>query len=635
VLELSTLDHFETLPEEIERNPVAWKKFVTGEMAVPDPLATHLPDFSVIVLHKVLKPEQVTTLVKQYVERAMGQFFVKPIIHSLGSAYDESRIATPLILILTPGNDPMEGIKKFADEKKQIVYSVSLGKGQGERAKLMIQEKREYGDWVVLQNCHLATSWLPELEQIIEQLSEGPTHFAEEDRRKNFRLWLTSMSTDTFPVSILQNGIKISSEPPTGVKASLVRTFQQIDSSKAEREFFDSHGKPAEWKKLFLALSFFHAIVRDRRRYGSLGWNQRYDFNDSDFRISMRQLHLMVETFEQVPFKALQYLTGECNYGGRVTDDWDRRTLTTLLSDFYTDNTLYLEYKFVPGMDEYYILQEGEFEDYFEYVKSLPDQESPLLVGLHPNANITLALNESAAMLNDILRLSSDSEGATGHLGQQATKMANEILVQIREPFKIKEVEKKYPFKYGESMNSVLLQELARFNDLIDTVKTSLEILLKTLQGKLVMTPEIEHLMHSVLNNSVPTLWKQRSYPSRKPLLSWVKDLKERLNMLDDWILKGQPAVFWISGFYFTQSFLTGVKQNYARKHRHPIDKIGFEFRVLKYEDEVKEAPESGCYVRGLFLEGAGWNNKDGILEESQPKQLFVEMPVVSICIQY
>ena len=138
--------------------------------------------------------------------------------------------------------------------------------------------------------------------------------------------------------------------------------------------------------------------------------------------------------------------------------------------------------------------------------------------------------------------------------------MTLEILSKIREPFKIKEVESLYPFKYEESMNSVLLQELARFNKLIEIIKSSLNILLQTLEGKFVTNSEMEALKAAILSNSIPDKWAKNSYSSRKPLLSYVKDLQDRLNMLEEWIQKGKPAVFWISGFFFTQSFLTGVK---------------------------------------------------------------------------
>lgn len=103
-------------------------------------------------------------MIQKYVQKALGHYFTKPIIHSLEEIFQESKPHIPIILILTPGNDPMEQIKKFGEEKQRVPFPVSLGKGQGEKAKLLINETRKYGGWVILQNCHLAQSFLPEIE---------------------------------------------------------------------------------------------------------------------------------------------------------------------------------------------------------------------------------------------------------------------------------------------------------------------------------------------------------------------------------------------------------------------------------------------------------------------------------------
>lgn len=180
-------------------------------------------------------------------------------------------------------------------------------------------------------------------------------------------------------------------------------------------------------------------------------------------------------------------------------------------------------------------------------------------------------------------------------------------------------------------MNSVLLQELARFNNLIEVIKNSLHTLIKTLEGKVLMTADFERLQTSIANNNVPDMWKARSYPSKKPLMSYIKDLRARLKMLEEWIEKRQPNVFWISGFFFTQSFLTGVKQNFARKYQYPIDKVTFKFQVFKHEEheKIERSPDNGCLTTGLYLEGASWNDQEGVLQESEPKVLFTKMPLI------
>jgi dynein heavy chain len=132
-------------------------------------------------------------------------------------------------------------------------------------------------------------------------------------------------------------------------------------------------------------------------------------------------------------------------------------------------------------------------------------------------------------------------------------------------------------------------QELIRFNRLVSVITDSLVAIGKAIKGLVVMSSELESMGNAMVNGKVPAMWAAVAYPSLKPLGSWVTDLLLRLEFLGSWMKAGTaPRVFWISGFFFTQAFITGTLQNYARRHATPIDQVAFDFRVLTPSEEVR-----------------------------------------------
>lgn len=159
---------------------------------------------------------------------------------------------------------------------------------------------------------------------------------------------------------------------------------------------------------------------------------------------------------------------------------------------------------------------------------------------------------------------------------------------------------------------------------------TTLFQIQRALKGLVVLSSELEAMGNFMFDQRVPLVWSSVAYPSLKPLNSWYADLLLRITFLNKWINHGVPAIFWISGFFFPQGFLTAILQNYARKYQYPIDTVNFSLDILdeKAEDILEKAPD-GCYIYGLFLEGARWDKSIRTLIDPKPKELFSAMPPI------
>ncbi|KAH9281795.1 Dynein heavy chain 6, axonemal [Echinococcus granulosus] len=603
--------------------------------------------FQKIILVRTMREEEFVAAVTEFVRIQLGRQFVETPSIDLPLVYADMDAATPLVFVLSTGSDPMAQLQRFARQMdySERIHSVSLGQGQGPTAEKLLAKAAESGDWVFLQNCHLAASWMVRMEEIIKERSE-----ATSTTDANYRLFLSSMPTKAFPITVLQNSVKVTNEPPKGIRANLRRALNDLS-----HEFFEENVLGADWRRVVYGMCLFHAVILERKKFGPLGWNIAYEFNDSDRECALLNLNLFSNE-HGFAWDALTYITAEITYGGRVTDAWDQRCLSVILSRFFGEATLAEDYRFCVDSDLFRPPPMERLGEYLEYTDTLPLLDPTDIFNMHSNANLLFLQKETSKLLSTILdvqpRTSGGKEGRTSD--EVVYDLAGSLLAALPNTIVM---EKAHADLFNtdqrgrvNSLTTVLVQEVDRYNHLLKIIKTSLEHMQKAVKGFLVMSEKLEKIYSSFLLNTVPRLWENVAYPSLKPLSLWMKDLALRVEFINLWVLNGPPTSFWISGFFFPQGFLTGTLQNYARKYDFPIDHLSFDFTVLPQyrdqetyvlrqhemtfgdehpEDTSLEVPEDGVLIHGLFMDGFRWDSETMMIADSLPRVTMEAMPMV------
>ncbi|KAF4517248.1 hypothetical protein B566_EDAN011632, partial [Ephemera danica] len=501
--------------------------------------------------------------------------------------------------------------------------------------------------------------------------------------------------------------------------------------------------KEAEFKQILFGLCYFHAVVAERRKFGPQGWNRVYPFNVGDLTISVNVLYNYLEASTRVPWEDLRYLFGEIMYGGHITDDWDRRLCRTYLEELMQPDLVEGELIMAPGFcsppntdlaglrqyvaeslpsespllyglhpnaevgfltatseallrtvfemqprdagaiaggssvsREDKIMYGGHITDdwdrrlcrtYLEelmqpdlvegelimapgfcsppntdlaglrqYVAESLPSESPLLYGLHPNAEVGFLTATSEALLRTVFEMQPRDAGAIAG-GSSVSRedkvklVVDELLDKLPEAFNMVElsgrVEERSPYVV------VACQECERMNLLTAEMRRSLRELDLGLKGELTITADMEELEAALFLDQVPAAWARLAYPSLLGLGAWFADLLLRLRELENWTSDFVlPASVWLTGFFNPQSFLTAIMQSTARRCEWPLDKMCLQCDVTKrHREDVVSPPREGAYVHGLLMEGARWDVESGVITDSRLKELFPPMPVIAI----
>eukprot|EP01084_Bolivina_argentea_P009096 17033_1 len=608
--------------------PLDWRKLDTE-----DP-------FAKLCIVRCMRPDRMTVAINKFVGATLpnGRLYTeldagKSFHEVLTASLDDSNSTTPVFFILSAGADPVQSVYNIASKKGMVdegkYHRVAMGQGQDVIAMKKLQVASQKGHWVVLENIHLMPKWCKELEKTLDEYDSDANLHAD------FRLFLSAEPSNGIPIGILERSIKLTNEPPQGMKANLKRAFASFD--KQEFDFRESQVKSIQF-----ALCWFHAVMIERKKFGPKGWNAVYPFNTGDLvnsgTVLVNKLEASGSSSNKIPWADLRYIFGEIMYGGHITDDWDRLLCNAYLK-FYMKNELFDELNMIPFSDIVFSAPPPlQYDEYFAYMdECLPATESPAIYGLHPNTEIAVRTEESNALFASIMELqpkNTASSDSAQNPQQRAASVLQEILDKIDDvSFDMTEIlsslsmEDRGPYQY------VFLQECERMNKLIEEMKRSLKELDLGLHGELTMSERMEQLQDSLFLERVPATWSTLAFPSLRMLPSWIQNLIERAEQLQEWIDNPQsiPAVVNVAYLFNPQSFLTAVMQVAARKNNLELDKLSIITDVTrKLPNDIDEPARDGAYITGLNLEGARWNVQQSILQESEPREMICPLPVVN-----
>jgi len=623
-------EEFSNLPADLEGSWKRWKEWAEHPTPEMEQLPTdwkRLGGFQQLLIMRAIRPDRMTLALRMWVMSMLGPAYGEAVNFDLPLSFLDSDPAVPIFFLLSPGVDATAEVRQLGraydppvTEDNGKLITVSLGQGQEPVAEKALDQMYAEGGWAMLENIELVANWLPKLEKKLESLEMGADPL--------FRVFLSAMPQPVVPVPILQKSIKLTNEPPSGLKANLKRAYLNFTET-----IWENSSKQSEFKAIIFALCFFHSVVCERRKFGPMGWNRAYPFNPGDLKDSIAVANNYLEGGTTIPWDDLRYLFGEIFYGGHITDNYDRKLCSTYLELYVRGELLEGNYSFFQG----FATPGGplNYKGYFDYIDESIERETPIAYGLHPNAEINFMTNQAESLFQSISNMAPKGGGAGDGgmtVGEKVKQTLDDILERLPELFPMIEINER--IDEVTPYTGVFLQECERMNDLIFETRRSLIELDSGLKGDLSITEPMELMMNSLATQRVPTRWEKLAWASRASLGIWFSDLLARQAQLLSWTGDlALPKVSWISGFFNPMAFMVAVMQVASRKNDWALNKLVTTVDVTKKStpEEVEGPARDGALVYGLFLEGARWDMAAGSVEDAFMKELYPKLPVIQV----
>jgi dynein heavy chain len=672
IIALSTLNSLRGFITHISGATSEWARLMASPSPEEDPLPNfgqtkpeEVKPFTKALIIRCLRPDRAIFAAKNYITQFLGPSFTEYPNVSLDNVAIEAGNKSPVIFLLSAGSDPTPLIEEAARRAKKELNTVSMGQGREEFAENFINHSKAKGEWVLLQNCHLGLRYMETLFEMYkadalnaavakaetDKDADKPEAGKKPDKSKetakvtheDYRLWITTEVHPNFPISLLQLSLKLTNEPPAGARASMKRTLISITQQTIDTV------ESSEWRRLIYILAFFNTTVQERRKFGPLGWAIPYEFNASDFSASLSfisgQITEATKTskgyYDESFWQTVRYGVCEIHYGGRVTDELDRRLIKTIGEHYFNNFRAFIttpEYQYFDGVPggtggkQYPIVDCTQVSQYLDRVSQMPNNDPPEVFGLHGLADVKLRRDQANEIFQKIIDIQPKESSVGGMTREDVVKKRiGELLPLVPPDFDMEQVRKAVDNrasaisgggKVHQPLDVCAKQEIERMQNVLKTVTRTLKDLELAIDGTIVMNDMLYNAMNSLFDGRIPEHWRKISW-SATSLKDWFDQMRDRHAQYTKWYETSKCDQYWLGGMFNPAGFLTSLRQETCRKSSESGEKWSLDQTYLQSDvqgqsrstqsgDKEKEKGPMYIMLRGIWLEGAKWGKGTG-----------------------
>lgn len=467
-----------------------------------------------------------------------------------------------------------------------------MGGGQNEIALELVKNAAQKGEWVCLKNLHLVTSWLPGLEKELKLLTPD----------KKFRLWLTSEPHGKFPSILLQSSLKITYETPPGLRNNLQRTFNYVTPSQ-----------DTQHTQLLFVLSWFHALIQERRKYIPQGWSKYYEFSFGDLKAGELTLgSIQAENPGGKPqWQKIFGILENAIYGGRIANEFDLRVLRAYISAVFKDSILKGE---EPLSNVIPVPQSANVRDYVGVINKVPEFDAPALFGLPANIDRSVQRFNSSAVVAQLKQLAAVSVEELRFDKAKWTAGLKPIcemwaVLYPKQAFEQLQVSKEQ-LNAADPVAAFVYMEVATAKEVLQAVHESISTITRILQGAEMLTAKSQKEATELLKGAVPGSWSSRWEGPEAPN-AWISLVNKKAAALLTWAQRVSQqellnAPIDLSDLFHPETFLNALRQRSARGLGIAID----ELKLVSSFEQAKLTGKTTIQLDALALQGCEFDGR-------------------------